>query len=121
MASKMCAQCVNVFSRRGAVEARARARKQIEIERNRRWSSGVSYVFGALVSGAGHLFHGLALRGALYAFLFLFAVSGVLLHSGVVRSPYGDVPLWLKLAPLLLLLIPLHLMTLRGLYRRQNE
>ena len=29
--------------------------------------------------------------------------------------------LYLKLAPLLLLLIPLHLLTLRGLYRRQNE
>jgi hypothetical protein len=39
----------------------------------------------------------------------------------VLRSPYGDVPLYLKLAPLLLLLIPLHLLSLRGLYRRQNE
>ncbi|PTL82376.1 tetratricopeptide repeat protein [Vitiosangium sp. GDMCC 1.1324] len=121
VASKMCAQCVNVFSRKGAVEARVRARKQIEIERNRRWESGVSYAFGALVSGAGHLFHGLAVRGAIYAFFFLFAVSGVLLRSGVLRSPYGEAPLYLKLAPLLLLLIPLHLLTLRGLYRRQNE
>ncbi|HYO51596.1 hypothetical protein [Archangium sp.] len=121
MASKMCAQCVNVFSRKGLVEARVRARKQIEIERNRRWESGVSYAFGALVSGAGHLFHGLAVRGTLYAFFFLLAVSGVLLRSGVLRAPYGDAPLYLKLAPLLLLLIPLHLLTLRGLYRRQNE
>lgn len=121
MASKMCAQCVNVFSRKGAVEARVRARKQIEIERNRRWEDRVSFVFGALVSGAGHVFHGLAVRGAIYAFLFLAAVSGVLLRSGVLRAPYGEVPLYLKLAPLLLLLIPLHLLTLRGLYRRQNE
>jgi tetratricopeptide (TPR) repeat protein len=121
VASKMCAQCVNVFSRKGAVEARVRARKQIEIERNRQWESGVSYAFGALVSGAGHLFQGLTVRGTLYAFFFLFAVSGVLLRSGVLRAPYGEVPLYLKLAPLLLLLIPLHLLTLRGLYRRQNE
>jgi tetratricopeptide (TPR) repeat protein len=122
VAAKMCAQCVNVFSRnKGAVEARVRARKQIEIERHRRWEGYVSYAFGALVSGAGHLFHGLAVRGALYAFFFLLAVSGVLLRSGVLRSPYGEVPLYLKLAPLLLLLIPLHLLTLRGLYRRQNE
>ncbi|MFL5355701.1 tetratricopeptide repeat protein [Archangium sp.] len=121
VASKMCAQCVNVFSRKGAVEARVRARKQIEIERNRRWADYVSYAFGALVSGGGHLFHGLAVRGAVYAFFFLFAVSGVLLRSGVLRSPYGEVPLYLKLAPLLLLLIPLHLLTLAGLYRRQNE
>lgn len=121
VAAKMCAQCVNVFSRKGAVEARVRARKQIEIERHRRWESGVSYVFGALVSGAGHLFHGLPVRGALYAFLFLLSVSGVLLRSGVLRAPYGEAPLYLKLAPLLLLLIPLHLLTLAGLYRRQNE
>ncbi len=122
VAAKMCAQCVNVFSRnKGAVEARVRARKQIEIERHRQWEGYVSYAFGALVSGAGHLFHGLAVRGALYAFLFLLAVSGVLLRSGVLRAPYGEVPLYLKLAPLLLLLIPLHLLTLRGLYRRQNE
>lgn len=121
VASKMCAQCINVFSRKGAVEARVRARKQIEIERHRQVASGLSYVCGALVSGAGHLFHGLPLRGALYAFLFLFAVVGVLLRSGVLPSPYGEVPVYLKLAPLLLLLIPLHLLTLRGLYRRQNE
>ena len=73
------------------------------------------------MSGAGHLFQGLPVRGTLYAFFFLFAVSGVLLRSGVLRAPYGEAPLYLKLAPLLLLLIPLHLLTLRGLYRRQNE
>jgi tetratricopeptide (TPR) repeat protein len=121
VASLLCAQCVNVFSRKGAVEARVRARKQIEVERHRQWASGLTYAFGALVSGAGHLFQGLPVRGALYAFLFLFAVAGVLLRSGVLPSPYGEVPLYLKLAPLLLLLIPLHLLTLRGLYRRQNE
>jgi len=121
VAAKMCAQCVNVFSRKSAVEARMRARKQIEIERHRQWESYISYGFGALVSGAGHLFHGLAVRGTLYAFLFLVAVSGVLMRGGVLRAPYGEVPLYLKLAPLLVLLIPLHLLTLRGLYRRQNE
>ncbi|WP_434389388.1 hypothetical protein [Melittangium boletus] len=121
VASKTCAQCVNVFSRRVVVEARVRARKHIEIERNRRWGSRLSYVLGALVSGAGHVFHGFALRGALYAFLFLLAVAGVLLRSGVFRAPYGEVPLVFKLAPVLLFLIPLHLLTLRGLYRRQNE
>ncbi|WNG16194.1 tetratricopeptide repeat protein [Cystobacter fuscus] len=121
VASKLCAQCVNVFSRKIVVEARVRARKHIEIERNRQWASGVSYVFGGLVSGAGHLFNGLTVRGTIYAFLFLFGVAGVVLRSGVLRSPYGEVPLYLKLAPLLLLLIPLHLLSLRGLYRSQNE
>ncbi len=119
--SRMCAQCVNVFQRKGLVEARLRARKQIEVERHRRWSSGISYVLGGMVSGAGHLFAGWPLRGTLYAFLFLLAVAGVLLRSGVLRVPYGELPMYLKLAPLLLLLIPLHILSLRGLYRRQNE
>jgi tetratricopeptide (TPR) repeat protein len=118
---KMCAQCVNAFSRKGLVPPQMRARKQLEVERHRRWASRASYVLGALISGAGHLFAGLPVRGALYAFLFLFAVAGVFVRNGVVRAPYGEVPLYLKLIPLLLLLIPLHLLTLRGLFRRQQE
>jgi tetratricopeptide (TPR) repeat protein len=120
LSSTMCAQCVNVFQRKDMVEARVRARKQMEVDRHLWWSNGVSYVLGGLVSGAGHLFAGWPVRGALHAFLFLFAVSGVLLRSGVLRAPYGELPLYLKLVPLLLLLIPLYLLSLRGLYRRQN-
>jgi hypothetical protein len=76
---------------------------------------------GALVSGAGHLFAGLPVRGIIYAFLFLFAVAAIFLRHGVLRAPYGELPLYLKLIPVFVLLLPLHLLTLRGLYRRQQE
>jgi tetratricopeptide (TPR) repeat protein len=119
--SKQCAQCVNAFSRKGLVPPQLRARKLVEVERYRTWSARVSFVLGALVSGAGHLFAGLPVRGALYAFLFLFAVAAIFLRHGVLRAPYGELPLYLKLLPVFVLLLPLHLLTLRGLYRRQQE
>lgn len=121
MGSKMCAQCVNVFSRKGAVTPQVRVLKQLQITRYRAWMGRISFVLGALVSGAGHLFSGLSVRGALYAFIFLLAVCGALFHRGVLRVPYGELPAYLKLVPLALLLIPLHLLTLRGLYRRQSD
>ncbi len=119
--SKQCAQCVNAFSRKGLVPPQLRARKAVEVERYRTWTARVSFVMGALVSGAGHLFAGLPVRGILYAFLFLFAVSAIFLRHGVLRAPYGELPLYLKLIPVFVLLLPLHLLTLRGLYRRQQE
>lgn len=119
--SRMCAQCVNVFSRKGAVTPQVRVLKQLQITRYRAWMGRLSFLLGALVSGAGHLFSGLPLRGALYAFLFLLAVCGALFHRGVLRVPYGELPAYLKLVPLALLLIPLHLLTLRGLFRRQSS
>jgi tetratricopeptide (TPR) repeat protein len=121
LGSKMCAQCVNAFARKGAVTPQVRVLKQLQITRYRAWMGRISFTLGALVSGAGHLFTGLPLRGALYAFLFLLAVCGVLFHRGVLRVPYGELPVYLKLVPLALLLIPLHLLTLRGLYRRQSD
>ncbi len=119
--SKQCAQCVNAFSRKGLVPPQLRARKAVEVERYRTWTARVSFVMGALVSGAGHLFAGLPVRGIIYAFLFLFAVAAIFLRHGVLRAPYGELPLYLKLIPVFVLLLPLHLLTLRGLYRRQQE
>jgi tetratricopeptide (TPR) repeat protein len=119
--SKQCAQCVNAFSRKGLVPPQLRARKAVEVERYRTWTARVSFVMGALVSGAGHLFAGLPVRGIIYSFLFLFAVAAIFLRHGVLRAPYGELPLYLKLIPVFLLLLPLHLLTLRGLYRRQQE
>jgi hypothetical protein len=76
---------------------------------------------GALVSGAGHVFSGLPIRGALYSFLFLLALSSVVLRDGVLRAPYGEAPLYLKLAPAVLLILPLYLLSLRGLRKRQAQ
>ncbi|MBZ4420014.1 hypothetical protein [Myxococcus sp. RHSTA-1-4] len=120
--SKQCGQCVNVFSRRGLVPQQLRARKQGQVDRYQSWAGRLSYAVGALLSGAGHVASGVPVRGALYAFFFLFALGAVLLHRGLVRAPYGDVPLYLKLVPAVLLLVCVHLLSLRGLRRlRRGE
>lgn len=119
---RQCGQCVNVFSRRGLVPQQLRARKQAQVDRHQAWAGRLSYVVGALLSGAGHVASGMPVRGALYAFTFLFALGAVLLHRGLVRAPYGNVPLYLTLVPAALLLLGVHLLSLRGLRRlRQGE
>ncbi|QDE84367.1 hypothetical protein BHS07_23995 [Myxococcus xanthus] len=120
--SKQCGQCVNVFSRRGLVPQQLRARKQLQVDRHQAWTGRVAYVLGAVLSGAGHVASGVPVRGALYAFGFLFALAAVLLHQCLVRGPYGEAPLYLKLAPAALLLLGVHLLSLRGLRRlRRGE
>jgi tetratricopeptide (TPR) repeat protein len=117
----MCSQCTNVFARKGVVPEQLRARKQAEVQRHQTWMGRLALALGALVSGAGHVFSGLPIRGAIYSFLFLLALSVVLLRDGVFPPPYGEAPVYLKLLPAALLILPLYLLTLRGLRKRQAE
>jgi uncharacterized membrane protein YhhN len=117
----MCGQCVNVFARKSEVPAALRVRKQIEVERHRVRRGRVSYAFGLLLSGTGHLFAGLPIRGALYAFIFLFVVFNLFFRHGVLRAPYGTLPVALRLGPLAAVLLIVYLASLFGLYRRQSS
>lgn len=118
--SAMCGQCVHVFARKSQVPKEFRSRKQDEVDRHQAWTKRVTYALGGLVSGAGHVGAGLPVRGALYAFLFSFAVAALVLHRGLVRTPYGDAPLYLKLVPAGTVLFFVYLLTLRGLRRHQR-
>nr|WP_153869807.1 MULTISPECIES: hypothetical protein [Myxococcaceae] len=115
-----CSQCVNAFVRRGLVAPQVRARKELEVERHRTRMERLALAAGTLVGGAGHVLSGLPVRGALHAFLFLFLLLGVAGPQGLVRAPYGEVPAGLKVALLVLVLVPLHLLSLRSLRRRQQ-
>ncbi|QSQ24951.1 hypothetical protein JY651_08425 [Pyxidicoccus parkwayensis] len=120
--SLQCGQCVNVFSRKGLVPQQLRNRKQGQVERHQAWVGRLTYALGAVLSGAGHVASGVPVSGALYAFFFLFALAATLLHHGLVRAPYGDAPLYLKLVPAVLLLVCVHLLSLLGLRRlRRGE
>ena len=118
--SALCQQCVNVFARKNVVEPAVKIRKQIEIAQFRARTDKLTYVFGLLCSGAGHVFSGLPIRGALYAFLFLFALFNIIFRHGVVRYPYGAEPLFVRLTPLAAALIAVYLLSLRGLYKQQS-
>jgi tetratricopeptide (TPR) repeat protein len=117
----LCSQCTNVFARKGVVPEPLRVRKQAEVQRHKTWMGRVAMALGAVVSGAGHIFSGLPIRGALYSFLFLLSLSAVVLRDGVLRAPYGEAPVYLKLVPVALLILPLYLLSLRGLRKRQAE
>ena len=117
----LCGQCVNVFTRKGTVSAPVRVRKQLEVDRHRERMDRLSYLLGLLCSGAGHLFRGQPVRGALYAFLFLASAFGAFLRNGAMRVPYGTLPLLLRLLPVAVVLLAVYLFSLRGLYRQRSE
>ncbi len=118
MGSLFCNQCVNVFARQGTVAPADKVRKQIEVARYQLRLERTSYVLSLLCSGAGHLYVGVPIAGASYAFLFLFAFIGLLFHQGVLRVPYLADRSWWGVVPLVAMMITVHLMSLRDFFRR---
>lgn len=121
LGSQLCNQCVNVFARRAAVAAPVRVRKQMEVDRYQGRMDRISYAFGMVLSGAGHVFSGLTVRGSVYTFLFLFLVFNAFFRMGVLRPPYGVFPVALRLVPIGIVFVLLYLLTLRGLFKRETE
>lgn len=121
MGGGLCAQCVNVFARKAAVPPQVKVRKQIEVDRYQTRTARVSWVFGLLCSGAGHLFSGLPIRGAVFAFLFLFVVFLGVFRDGVLRAPYGEMPLLFRLVPAGIALVVVYFLSLRSLRKAQES
>ena len=103
--SALCHQCVNVYTRRGKVAPMARVNKEMEVRQHQGWMNRLAYGLGLLWSGAGHLFSGLPVRGAVYAFLFAFAITAAVNREGLLRIPGSalGVSAWWVLAVALLL------------------
>ena len=102
--SQLCHQCVNVYARRGKVAPMAKVNKEMEVRHHQAWVSRRAYALGLLWSGAGHLFTGLPVRGALHAFVFAFGITVAVNREGLLRTPglsAGTVA-WLVLALVLL-------------------
>jgi tetratricopeptide (TPR) repeat protein len=118
--SLMCTQCINVFARKGVVPPALKVRKQLEVSRYQIRMERLSYALGVACGGMGHVFSGLAVRGAIYGFLFLLAIVLFLGRNGVMRAPYEAAPMLVRLVPLGVLFLVVYLLSLRGLYKRQN-
>ena len=110
---------MNVFARKGLVAPQVKLRKQIEVDRYQTRTDRLAWLFGILFSGGGHLVSGVPVRGALFLFTFLFLISAVVLRDGVVRAPYGELPVWLRLLPALVTMVCVYLFSLRSLRRTQ--
>jgi len=118
--SALCQQCVNVFARKNVVEPAVKIRKQIEVAQYRAEREKLTYAVGLLCCGAGHVFSGLPVRGALHAFFFSLALFSIVCRHGVVRYPYGAEPLFGHLALFATAMIAVYLLSLRGLYKQQS-
>ncbi|MGA9526090.1 MAG: hypothetical protein WBV82_31820, partial [Myxococcaceae bacterium] len=117
----LCHQCINVFARKGLVAPQVKVRKQLEVDRYQARNERVAWVLGILCSGAGHLFSGRPLRGALYALPFLFCVALVVWRDGILRAPWGDVPTWLRLVPVGVVLAVSYLLSLNSLRKAHTR
>lgn len=118
--SLMCSQCVNVFAKKGVVQPSIKVRKQIEVARYQTRTDRMSYILGLLCSGMGHVFKGLPIRGTLYAFVFLFLVSLFIMRNGMLRTPYAEPPMWLKVVPISVVFVIVYLLSLKGLGKKQS-
>jgi tetratricopeptide (TPR) repeat protein len=116
-----CSQCVHVFTRRGAVAPQVKVRKQLEVNRYELRRARLSWLLGIACSGAGHLFNGRPVHGALFAFAALFLISSAALGEGILRAPYGDFPLALRLAPVVVALAVVYLLSLRSLRKAHTR
>ncbi|MBI5496658.1 MAG: hypothetical protein HY904_16680 [Deltaproteobacteria bacterium] len=102
-----CAQCYNAFMVRGArVEAALKIRKDVQIRRHRNRRQFLTRLLSALWGGAGLLFAGFPVRGAVLGFLFTLAAliggASVFLPDAVGVGPDAS---WVRMAVPALVLI----------------
>ena len=96
-------------------------RKQLEVDRFQTRTERLAWLFGILCSGGGHLYRGAPLKGALFAFGFLFLVAATVFRDGVLRAPYGQLPVALRLVPTVVVLAVVYLLSLRSLRKAQTR
>jgi tetratricopeptide (TPR) repeat protein len=86
-AGDLCGQCVNVFVRKGIVDARDRLRKEAQVRRRQQFVAVATRILSLVGCGAGQLFHGAPVKGALFLLGTLFAGFLVYFWRGVVPPP----------------------------------
>ncbi len=79
---------MNVFVRKGLVDARDRLRKEAQVRRHGQFVSVATRILSIAGCGAGQLFHGAAALGALLLAGTLFAVFVIWFWRGVVPPPH---------------------------------
>jgi tetratricopeptide (TPR) repeat protein len=115
----LCGQCVNVYVKKGVVEARDRLRKDAEVRRHQRLVQLGTRALAVVGGGAGHVVHGLAGRG--FAGLVTLAFVGFLVWfwRGLMPPPQpSPYVLWGKLLVAVPLGLVVYLWTVRDVFRR---
>jgi tetratricopeptide (TPR) repeat protein len=86
-AGELCGQCMNVFVRRGVVDARDRLRKEAQVRRRLQLVNVTTRILSVVAGGAAQVFHGAAARGALLLAGVLFAAFVVWFWRGIMPPP----------------------------------
>lgn len=95
-----CSQCFHAFvSTRSRIDAGVKLRKEREIITRRTRLGRAILVLALLFPGAGHLFAGATVRGALFALFHTFGLGALLFASGLVPMPQLAGP-WSPTVPL---------------------
>ncbi|MBK9517594.1 MAG: hypothetical protein IPO09_09620 [Anaeromyxobacter sp.] len=115
----LCGQCVNVFVKKGVVDARDRLRKESQVRRHRQARQAITRILALVGGGAGHVVHGLAGRGLAALVALLFAGFLVWFWRGILPPPQpSPYVLWGKLAVALPLALVVYLLVVRDAFRR---
>jgi hypothetical protein len=86
-AGALCGQCVNVFVKKGVVDARDRLRKEAQVRHHAQFTRGATRILALVGGGAGQLWDGAPVRGALLLFAVLFLGFLVWFWRGIMPPP----------------------------------
>ncbi|MFT3915397.1 MAG: tetratricopeptide repeat protein [Anaeromyxobacteraceae bacterium] len=86
-AAGMCGACINVFTRKGVVDARDRLRKESEVRRHERWSRLSTRALAIAGGGVGQLWSGRPFLGTVLVLGMLFLAVVVGLWRGLLPPP----------------------------------
>jgi hypothetical protein len=86
-AAAHCGQCLNVFQRSGVVDARDRLRKEAEVRRHAQVRHHLTRILAVVGGGAGQIWAGAPVRGALLLVGILFAAFVVWFWWGLLPPP----------------------------------
>ncbi len=84
----LCAQCVNVFVRKGNVDATERIHKEVAVQRYQERKRILGKAL-SVVSGASHVLLGYPLQGAVFLLLFALLAANLVLWRGVAHAPFA--------------------------------
>ncbi len=115
----LCGQCVNVFVKKGIVDARDRLRKEAQVRRHARIRRQVARGLALIGGGAGHVWRGEAARGAMVMLVLVFLAAVAVSWRGLVPPPHP--PAWVamgKLAVAVPLALVVWVIAVRDLFRR---
>jgi hypothetical protein len=115
----LCGQCVNVYVKKGVVDARDRLRKDAQVRRHRQVGQALARLLAVLGGGAGHIFYGLAGRGFVALVALLFVGFLIWFWRGLMPPPApSPYLLWGKLAVAVPAGLLVYLLAVRDLFRR---